>query len=78
MEPIVTYRLTDTGIWSYHFYAGRRMIGKATSMLSLSSLVRIESTAVSWYSTFHVDTDIASVISVGAESPWSGLSACFD
>ena len=58
MEPIVTYRLTETGIWSYHFYSGRKMIGKATSVLSLSSLVRIESSSVSWYSTFHVDTNV--------------------
>ena len=57
MEPIITYRLTDTGLWSYHFFSGRRMIGKASSALSLSSVVRIESGSVSWYSMFRMDTD---------------------
>ena len=56
MEPVVTYRLADTGVWGYHFYSGRQMIGKAASVLSLSSTVRIESSSVSWYSLFHVDT----------------------
>ena len=58
MEPIITYRTTDTGIWSYHFYAGRQIIGKALCRLSLSSLVRIETGAVSWYSPFHIDTQV--------------------
>ena len=56
MEPIITYRLTDTGVWSYHFYAGQQLLGKASSVLSPSSVVRIESGLISWYSTFHVDT----------------------
>ncbi len=47
-----------SGECCYHFYSGRNMIGKATSVLSLSSLVRIESSSVSWYSTFHVDTNV--------------------
>ena len=34
------------------------MIGKASSMLSLSSMVRAEFSTVSWYSTFHVDTSV--------------------
>lgn len=57
MEPIITFRMADTGIWSYHFYAGRQMIGKATCELSLSSVVRIESAAVSWYSKFRMNAD---------------------
>ena len=57
MEPIITYRLTDTGIWSYHFYAGQQIIGKASSALSLSSVVRIECGSVSWYSRFRMNTD---------------------
>ena len=56
MEPIITYRLTDTRIWSYRFFAGRQMIGKASSALSLSSVVRIESGSVSWYSIFRLNT----------------------
>ncbi len=39
MDPIITYRQADTGIWCYSFYAGRRMIGKATSVL-ISMLLR--------------------------------------
>lgn len=58
MEPIITYRQTETGVWSYHFYSGRKMIGKATCAFSLSSMVRIESADVFWYSTFHMDTEI--------------------
>ena len=73
MEPIITYRLTETGIWSYHFYSGRKMIGKATSVLSLSSLVRIESSSVSWYSTFHVDTEIFPGISRKVMDDRTGL-----
>ncbi len=57
MEPVITYRLTNTGIWSYHFCAGRQIIGKVSSALSLSSVVRIESGSVSWYSMFRMDTD---------------------
>ena len=57
MEPIITYCLTDTGLWRYHFYAGRQIIGKASSALSLSSVVRIESGPVSWYSMFRMNTD---------------------
>ena len=57
MEPIITYRLTDTGIWSYHFYAGRQKIGKATCELSMASVVRIESASVSWYSKFRMNAD---------------------
>ena len=57
MEPVITYRLTETGLWSYHFYAGRRMIGKASSALSLSAVVRIEAGSVSWYSMFHIGAD---------------------
>ena len=34
------------------------MIGKAANMLSRSALVMIEGPTVSWYSTFHVDTEI--------------------
>ena len=56
MEPIIAYRLTDTGIWSYHFYSGRDPVGKVSSVLSLMSTVRIEAGPVSWYSTFHMDT----------------------
>ena len=57
MEPIISFRLTDTGIWSYHFYVGQQIIGKASSALSLSSVVRIESASVSWYSMFRMNTD---------------------
>ena len=57
VEPIMTYRLTDTGLWSYHFYEGRRMIGKASSAISLSAVVRIETDSISWYSSFRINTD---------------------
>ena len=58
METIITYRLTETRVWSYHFYAGRQVIGKTSNVLSLSSMVRIESASFSWYSTFHMDTQV--------------------
>ena len=35
MEPIISYRLTDAGIRSYHFYAGRQFIGKTLSALDM-------------------------------------------
>ena len=57
MEPLITYRLTGTQVWSYHFFAGRQMIGKASYVLSLSPVVRIESPVVSWYSMFQMNTD---------------------
>ena len=57
MEPVISYRLTDAGIWSYRFYAGQRFIGKTSSALSLSSVVRIECGSVSWYSRFRMNTD---------------------
>ena len=56
MDPIITYRLTGTGIWRYHFYAGKEALGKASCALSLLSTVRVEMEDISWYSTFHVDT----------------------
>ena len=58
MEPVITYRQTDTRIWRYHFYRERQMIGKALCELSLSSPVRVESEDVSWYSSFHIDTQV--------------------
>ena len=58
MDPVITYRQADTGIWSYHFYAGRQMIGKALCKLSLSSLVRVEAGNEAWYSPFHMDTQV--------------------
>ena len=58
MEPIITFRQTDTGIWSWYFYAGREKIGQAAITLSLSSTVRIETESVSWYSPFHIDTQV--------------------
>ena len=73
MDPIITYRLTDTGLWSYHFYLGRQMIGKATSVLALSSTVRIESVAGPWYSMFHVDTAIAPGVSRKVKSDRTDL-----
>ena len=57
MEPIITYRQTDTRVWSYHFFAGQQMIGKASYALSLSPVVRIETGVVSWYSMFQMNTD---------------------
>ena len=56
MDPIITYRLTGTGIWRYHFYAGKEALGKVSCALSLLSTVRVEMDSVSWYSTFHADT----------------------
>lgn len=56
MDPIIAYRVTVTGIWNYHFYTGRKMIGKVSCALSLLSTVRVEMDPVSWYSTFHADT----------------------
>ncbi len=59
MEPIISCRLTDTGIWSYQFWSGREYAGKVSSVLSsLSSTARIEAGPFSWYSTFHVDTQV--------------------
>ena len=58
MDPIITYRQTDTGIWSYHFYAGQESLGKASCSISLVSTVRVEMEPVAWYSTFHADTMI--------------------
>ena len=57
MDPIITYRMADTGVWSYHFYAGRQCIGKAVCDFSRLSLVRIETDAFSWYSTFQMNTE---------------------
>lgn len=73
MEPIITYRQTETGVWGYHFYSDRKMIGKATCVFSLSSMVRIESADVSWYSTFHMDTDIFPGVSRKVMDNLSGM-----
>lgn len=58
MDPIITYRQTGTGIWRYHFYSGKESIGKVSCALSLLSTVRVEMDQVSWYSTFHADTQV--------------------
>ena len=58
MEPIITYRQTGTGIWRYHFYSGKGPVGKVSCALSLLSTVRVEMDLVSWYSTFHADTQV--------------------
>lgn len=56
MDPIITYRMTATGIWNYHFYTGQQMLGKVSCTLSLLSTVRVETDSFSWYSAFHADT----------------------
>ena len=58
MDPIITYRQTGTGIWCYHFYTGKELVGKVSCALSLLSTVRVEMVPVSWYSTFHADTQV--------------------
>ena len=58
MDPIITYRLTGTGIWRYLFYAGKETLGKVSCALSLLSTVRVEMEDISWYSTFHADTTV--------------------
>ena len=42
MDPIITYRQTDTGIWRYHFFSGKEFLGKVSCALSLLSTVRVE------------------------------------
>ncbi len=56
MDPIISYRLTATGVWRYHFFAGQKLLGKVSCSLSLLSTVRVEMEPVSWHSTFHGDT----------------------
>ena len=65
MEQIVTYRLTETGLWSYRFYLGRQLIGKVSSVLSVRPVVRVSSAMVSWYSMFRMDTGIDAVMAPG-------------
>ncbi len=56
MEPVITYRLTGTGVWSYYFYTGQKPLGKVSCALSLLSTVLVETDSFSWHSTFHADT----------------------
>lgn len=63
VEPFVTYRQTDTGVWSYHCYAGRQQLGKISCAISMLSTVEIGLGNISWYSTFHMDTQVVPGIS---------------
>ena len=73
VEPVIAYRVTDTGVWSYHFYLGRQPVGKISCVLSMLSTVRIGTGAVSWYSTFHMDTQVAPGVSRKVMDDRSGL-----
>ena len=63
MNPIISFRLTNTGAWGYRFYSGPQLIGTVSCIISHSSLVRIEAPGISWYSSFNTDTTIVPGIS---------------
>ena len=73
MDPIITYRMTATGIWNYHFYTGQQLLGKVSCTLSLLSTVRIETDSFSWYSAFHADTMVFPGVSRKVMDDRSGL-----
>ena len=75
MDPVVTFRLTDTGIWNYRFYAGQELLGSASCALSMLSTVRIEAGPLAWYSTFHMDTQVVPGTSRKVMDDRTGLEA---
>ncbi len=63
MDPIVSFRLTDTGAWGYRFFEGRQHLGSVSCVLMPNATVRIEASSISWYSTFSMDNTIVPGIS---------------
>lgn len=63
MKQIVAFRLTATGVWGYRFYDGKMLIGTISSLVGLTSTVRVEAAGFEWYSTFHMDNTIIPGIS---------------
>ena len=63
MNPIISFRLTNTGAWGYRFYNGPQLLGTASCIISHSSLIRIEAPGISWYSSFNMDNTIVPGIS---------------
>ena len=63
MEPVLSFRMTGTGIWGYRFYQQNNLIGSTTGTVASSSVARIEAPGISWYSPFNVDTIIISGVS---------------
>lgn len=63
MDPIVSFRLTDTGAWGYRFFEGRQHLGSVSCVLMPNATVRIEAKGISWYSSFNMDNTIVPGIS---------------
>ena len=58
MDPIISFRLTDTGAWGYRFFEGRQHLGSVSCVLMPNATVRIEAKGISWYSSFNMDNTI--------------------
>ena len=63
MDPIISFRLTNTGAWGYRFFEGRQHLGSVSCVLMPNATVRIEAKGISWYSSFNMDNTIVPGIS---------------
>ena len=63
MNQIVGFRRTATGVWRYEFFTADQLIGTVSSLVGPNAVVRIEAPAISWYSSFSMDTTIVPGIS---------------
>ena len=59
MREIITYRLSETGVWGYEFRdAGRERIGSVRAAAAPDAPAGIEGPGISWYSAFDMDSTI--------------------
>ena len=72
MDPIISFRLTSTGAWSYRFFEGRQYLGSVSCAFMPNAAVRIEVPGISWYSPFSMDNTIVPGISRRVKENSSG------
>jgi len=72
MDPIVSFRLTNTGAWGYRFFEGSQHLGSVSCVLMPNATVRIDAPGISWYSSFNMDNTIVPGISRKVKDNESG------